>query len=695
MNTKYYTLCLLVFTLFFQTEINAQNDTIYYDHNWGETTKSNASFYRPLPLKQDGNKYLVKDYYIDGTLQFEGWELRMDATEATPLGANTYYDGTVVWYYPNGHKKTTITYKNKKENGAITSYYENGAVKSDAEVLDGEWQSSKSYDKEGKLLTTLHYKDGRANEGISKCFIQYKEGRIIAEQLYYENTKILAYERICPDKGCYDENTEIFYDKSGRVIQKNNCMDEKVLDGAAISFFKGNRCGYVKGIKSITKIEHGGFNGPYTRYDNNGDVIYSGIYKDNEPYEGTFETEDEDNLTYITTYTKGTKNGKETVWNKGKKIAEGFYKEGLKQDGTFVEKRQFTGWSKIPIIVNLKDGKEEGQQKFYNVARDMTIGYYHAKAGIKEGAYAAFYYDGEVLAEATYKDGKPFEGIVLINDEYRAYKNGVRIRENVVVDSEEQERLQAFSKGSDTVEGGYNMGGFEMASSIVFLDTHQFFFSLSVGSMDLVMYGAYHLKNGSLKLQVPKEQKQAFAVYGRKDDTLKDTVRIQYYNYDSPSKPLLQLNKQWYALDDDPQEAMQNYSHSYETFQVDVKKPTSLKLGIKTKDGQSKILHSILEAETLQAYNDFIIAYNVTSDEIRKFENAEFTFKGENLIVDGKEKKKRLLSPEDKEDVLDYIIENRGFPAAIKNNTYKKIKLKDKTVDKTIKKYTNLIKIEE
>ena len=72
MNIKYIeTIIIVVSTLLCHTTIIAQNDTIYYNQDWDETTRLNASFYRPMPLKKDGDKELIKDYYMNGTLQFE------------------------------------------------------------------------------------------------------------------------------------------------------------------------------------------------------------------------------------------------------------------------------------------------------------------------------------------------------------------------------------------------------------------------------------------------------------------------------------------------------------------------------------------------------------------------------------------------------------------------------------------------
>ena len=391
------------------TGMRAQKDTIFYDKNWKETSKAQAHFYRPLPMQQQGDKSLIKDYFMDGTLQFEAWSITNDLEKS--------YDGKVVYYYPNGNKQVEVNYKNSKRNGPDIAYYEDGKVKREQQMLNDKRVSSKFYTKDGKLQSTLMYKNGHPEEGVSECFVAYKNGRRVGETLYYENTNTPAYVSVCSDKGCYSEEKEAYFDKNGAIIQENKRTNEKLQEGRVIEFYESKKCGYVKAIKSITTVSNGDFNGPFIKYDPDGAELYSGMYNRHEPQDGTFELE-KFNLLFITEYKDGLKNGTERVFNEDKKIAEGHYKAGKRQNGLFVDQRKFTGWSKTPILLNIKNGVEEGQQKFYNVARDRIMGYYHAKNGIKEGAYAVFDYDGEVRAEATYKNGKPFEGAVIYNDDF-------------------------------------------------------------------------------------------------------------------------------------------------------------------------------------------------------------------------------------------------------------------------------------
>ena len=50
--------------------IIAQLDTIWYNSDWKQCDRDNASFYRPKPILTDSG-YWVKDYYLSGKLQYQ------------------------------------------------------------------------------------------------------------------------------------------------------------------------------------------------------------------------------------------------------------------------------------------------------------------------------------------------------------------------------------------------------------------------------------------------------------------------------------------------------------------------------------------------------------------------------------------------------------------------------------------------
>jgi len=198
-------------------------------------------------------------------------------------------------------------------------------------------------------------------------------------------------------------------------------------------------------------------------------------------------------------------------------------------DGKFAYEEKHGGYDRIKIA-NLIHGKEEGKQVYYNIYRDVIVGYYYAKNNKKEGENVIFDIDGEQIAKGIYKDDKPYEGQFLINNMLLNYEKGKRFRQKAEIDKEENKKRARFIKNSNQIEGMYNLSGFEMASSLALLNSNYFYFSLSVGSKDIITYGDYYFKNNKLKFRINEEQKQTFVVYVSNNKTLKNT-RIRYYSY--------------------------------------------------------------------------------------------------------------------------------------------------------------------
>ena len=90
----------------------AQNDTVYYDKDWKITTKDSASYYREKPIKI-ADLWLIKDYYINGAIQFKG--TTKDIQKET-------WHGDLTWYYPNGRIETKERYKNGTYIGSFAAF---------------------------------------------------------------------------------------------------------------------------------------------------------------------------------------------------------------------------------------------------------------------------------------------------------------------------------------------------------------------------------------------------------------------------------------------------------------------------------------------------------------------------------------------------------------------------------------------
>ena len=92
---------LIVLFLGISTVAFAQKDTLYFDADWDVVSKEYAEFYRPLPLEKSGKFWLIKDYYMDGTLQFIGHTIDEN---------KDVLHGDVIWYYRNGKIQDKVKY---------------------------------------------------------------------------------------------------------------------------------------------------------------------------------------------------------------------------------------------------------------------------------------------------------------------------------------------------------------------------------------------------------------------------------------------------------------------------------------------------------------------------------------------------------------------------------------------------------
>lgn len=156
----------------------AQKDTIWFDKNWKETTKSKASFYRCECTKK-GDGYLYTDYYISGVKQMEG--ISLDKNKEV-------YDGIVRWYFENGSIFQIVNYKKGTLDGERQIFYENGKPKGDSYYKNGELNGKwNEYYENSELKETGFYKEDQ-KDGNWKSY--YKNGKIKSEGKYIFDNKI-------------------------------------------------------------------------------------------------------------------------------------------------------------------------------------------------------------------------------------------------------------------------------------------------------------------------------------------------------------------------------------------------------------------------------------------------------------------------------------------------------------------------
>ena len=177
---KNYIFTLLIGCLIFSTSTalaQDEKDTIWYDANWNVSTKNQASYFRPQPVKKNKGYWWI-DHYMSGAKQMEALSLHEN---------DEFFEGLVTWYYENGNVMQTVNYKDNVFIDERKDYHEGGTLKSQYSytngLIDGDWVG---YHENSKLSESGKYLSGQRN-GIWKEY--HKNGKLKGEGNYTDSKK--------------------------------------------------------------------------------------------------------------------------------------------------------------------------------------------------------------------------------------------------------------------------------------------------------------------------------------------------------------------------------------------------------------------------------------------------------------------------------------------------------------------------
>lgn len=120
-------------------------------------------------------KLYTKDYYANGVLKAEGWEM------------GNMKMGYWIFYYKNGQVKSKGHFQNNYQNGYWYFYSEIGIVKKEGHYLSGKAENWWIfYDIANATITKFQYKNNKKN-GYALCYFNNKLKR--AEK-YEDNLKV-------------------------------------------------------------------------------------------------------------------------------------------------------------------------------------------------------------------------------------------------------------------------------------------------------------------------------------------------------------------------------------------------------------------------------------------------------------------------------------------------------------------------
>ncbi|WP_175620295.1 toxin-antitoxin system YwqK family antitoxin [Chryseobacterium schmidteae] len=440
--------------LFSQILLSQKPESIYYDKEWKVTSKSNASYYRLMPMKELGELILLQDFYIDGTPQFEGYVLKKD--ENAYVGDIVWYDEygndnnlrqyrndtkslTLLYYHPNGKIRKKVQYKNGVKDGETIIYGIDGAILmkglfEKGKPISGSFEkvkNSDNYDYNAKVEEVSVSEDKSQNKteisavpptpipetvGVEPQTVELlatmDEGgssskkstnrKIITEKIFWKDSKQIAQEIVYEISSYgFKPITQKNYDRSGKLIQSltENHFEKYgsgIANGIEYLYYLHNNL--ATGIKSISKFINGEKSGKQTLY---------------------FPKE---SISHETNYNKGLKDGEEIKYSengtlKNKRI----YKEGDSFNGNFDER-----------------------------IGDMYVNLNYAN-GIKEGEATAKNEDQQVIAKGIYKNGEPYNGTFVV-------ETGDNLAELISVENFKKNGLQkVFSYRLDNLEKTYTI----------------------------------------------------------------------------------------------------------------------------------------------------------------------------------------------------------------------------------------------
>lgn len=253
---------LLFCIFYFSVHSFAQVKPLYFDKEWKETGKSNALYFRPLPLPRLGNLELLTDYYMkDKTIQMQGYIADKN---------HKSYVGDIFWFAPDGENRSGSSFINKTKQKKLTYYFDDGKVWKTVEYGDSlKAGKTIEYKPDGTILGEALYKNGLLESGTvgdisSREYSRYNKKRDSDETVSLperKDGKVVEYKQVYYWKKNLKTAVEYSYRNGKLMLEKN--FDEnghliQQLDSASYFYPEeelrnGKDFRYTRQRSSITK----------------------------------------------------------------------------------------------------------------------------------------------------------------------------------------------------------------------------------------------------------------------------------------------------------------------------------------------------------------------------------------------------------------------------------------------------------
>lgn len=432
-------------------------------------------------------------------------------------GQIDHKDGPIQIFYPNGQVASEGIIKNGKPDGYWKTYYVTGVVKSVGKrtnfLLDSTWNF---YNQSGELVEIINYKNGKRS-GYSLKYVynnpdrpgkktliskelyinDIKEGNSIyyfntgelKEIIYYSNGKrqgyakeynkdgvvitlkqfkdnyLISRERInrVDDQGLKQGTYKTFFE-DGSLKKEENYLDNQLHGyyrefdekGALLQTFRYERGAIIEEIdeeaQDIIDFRR--------TFDENGNIIFSGGYKDGTPIgiHRFFDTTGEVVNAYIYNE-KGVKLSEGIVDEEGNKRGEwkNLYPDGaIRSRGIYRNNKKSGEW-----IYYFKNGNVEQKGDFLNGRFDGLWLWYYSTGelwreenyfnGLEDGSSVEYDENGNVLARGNYINGEK-------NGKWISDVGDYREEGEYIIGLKEGKWVHYYDNGTPSFIGKYTQG---------------------------------------------------------------------------------------------------------------------------------------------------------------------------------------------------------------------------------------------
>jgi antitoxin component YwqK of YwqJK toxin-antitoxin module len=304
-------------------------------------------------------------------------------------------------YYNTGRKHMKLTYRHGRKDGKAMGWYANGQAKESGYYKAGEkhaeWQE---WNEDGTLVREITYQDG-LRHGSYRHY--WPSGKLRYQGSYNKGDRHGVFTR-------WFENNN----KESVVEYKNN--EE---EGVAKYYYDNGQ------QRSEYVYKNGRFEGEGRTWSIGGKLLALGIYRQDEPWEGTFwEAGPSENTYLVTRYKEGEPedsilyedgepmNGAIVEWHGEQKIRRCQYKDGRKHG-------EEVRWTPTGAIISQCDwdgGLIHGTYIEYDEISGKETWVVHCKFGLKDGPEWMWDAKGNLIADGMNKAGKPWAGVLMVQD---------------------------------------------------------------------------------------------------------------------------------------------------------------------------------------------------------------------------------------------------------------------------------------